>query len=355
MANAFRSLVQLAPGRVVCGIGVGDRPLARLGLPMAKLSTLERAVDVMRRLWAGESVSGGVGRWRLDGAHLRSPIEAPPVYIAASGPRALELTGRIADGAIILPGLFPEGLDFAREHLARGRALSDRPSLDTVCFLYGAIDADEARALDAARPIAAWFPKTAPAYARLAGMSDELIEAVVGAYEGQEFQDAAAAAGLISDDLVRKVAFAGTPAAAARKLEWLRESGIEAVERLPPRRPRPGDHRGLRRHRARPRLRVSGATAHRVAVRGAPRRLRADLGLPPRAPLPPRARRRDPAPREVPLLPGAEPPLPAGVRPRDRPGRGPGRRPGRAGPLQRRAGQHRGQRDPQGPGAARAA
>ncbi len=233
VANAFRSLVQLAPGRVICGIGVGDRPLVKLDLPMAKLSTLERAVDVMRRLWGGESVSDSVGRWRLDGAHLRSPVEVPPVYIAASGPRALEMTGRIADGAIILPGLFPAGLDFAREHLARGRALSERPGLDTVCCLYGAIDADEARALDAARPIAAWFPKTAPAYARLAGMSDELIAAVVGAYEGQEFQDAAAAAGLISDDLVRKVAFAGTPAAAARKLEWLRESGIEAVSVFP--------------------------------------------------------------------------------------------------------------------------
>jgi len=233
VANAFRSLAQLAPGRVVCGIGVGDRPLARLDLPMARLSTLERAVDAMRRLWRGESVSGTVGRWRLADAHLRSPIEAPPVYISASGPRALELAGRIADGAIILPGLFPEGLDFAREHLARGRAHSERPRLETVCFLYGAIDADETRALDAARPIAAWFPKTAPAYARLAGMSDELIEAVVGAYEGQEFQDAAAAASLISDDLVRKMAFAGTPETAGRKLQWLRQSGIEAVSVFP--------------------------------------------------------------------------------------------------------------------------
>ena len=144
---------------MVCGIGVGDRPLAKLDLPMAKLTTLERAVDLMRRLWRGETVSGTVGRWRLDRAHLRSPVAEPPVYIAASGPRALAVTGRIADGAIILPGLFPEGLDFAREHLARGRALSERPRLDTVCFLYGAIDDDEARALDAARPIAAWFPR----------------------------------------------------------------------------------------------------------------------------------------------------------------------------------------------------
>jgi 5,10-methylenetetrahydromethanopterin reductase len=233
VANAFRSLAQLGPGRVMCGIGVGDRPLAKLDLPMARLTTLEAAIDVMRRLWSGESVSGRVGRWRLDGAHLRAPVDACPVYVAASGPRALELTGRIADGAIILPGLFPEGLAFAREHLARGRAASERPGLEEVCFLYGAIDEDEARALDAARSIAAWFPKTAPAYARLAGMSDELIASVVGAYAGQEFQDAAAAASLISDDLVRRIAFAGTPEAAARKLDWLRETGLDAVSVFP--------------------------------------------------------------------------------------------------------------------------
>jgi 5,10-methylenetetrahydromethanopterin reductase len=233
VANAFRSLAQLAPGRVVCGIGVGDRPLVKLDLPMAKLETLERSIDVMRALWRGETVTGRVGRSRLAGAHLRSPVDELPVHIAASGPRALELTGRIADGAIILPGLFPEGLAYAREHLDKGRAASARPSLDTVCFLYGAIDEDERAALDAARPIAAWFPKTAPAYARLAGMSEELIAAVVGAYEGQEFQDAAAAARLIPDDLVRRIAFAGTPAAAERKLDWLRETGIDAVSVFP--------------------------------------------------------------------------------------------------------------------------
>ncbi len=73
----------------------------------------------------------------------------------------------------------------------------------------------------------------APPYARLAGMSDELIEAVRGRYGGGEFQQAGAAAALIDDDLVRKVAFAGTPQTTAAKLEWLLGQGFDAVSVFP--------------------------------------------------------------------------------------------------------------------------
>jgi 5,10-methylenetetrahydromethanopterin reductase len=232
-ANAFRSLSQLAPGRVVCGTGVGDSPLEALGLPMAKLETLRASVEAMRRLWRGEDVDADVGRWKLRGAHLRSAVAEPPVYISASQPRALELTGEIADGLILLAGLFPEGLAFAREHVAAGRARSSRETFDETLFLYGAIADDESEAIDAARTIAAWFPKTAPGYARLAGMSDELIEAVLARYAGGEFQHAKEAARLIPDDLVRKIAFCGTPQTVQEKLDWLRETGAAAVSVFP--------------------------------------------------------------------------------------------------------------------------
>jgi 5,10-methylenetetrahydromethanopterin reductase len=232
-ANAFRTLCQLAPGRVVCGTGVGDRPLQALGLPMAKLRTLRDSVEAMRRLWRGEELDQEIGGWRLAGAHLRSPVPEPPVYISASQPKALELTGEIADGLILLTGLFPEGLAFAREHVARGRERSARESFDEILFLYGAIAGDEQTALDAARSIAAWFPKTAPDYARLAGMSEELIEAVVERYAGGEFQHAREAARLIPDELVRKIAFCGTPVTVQPKLDWLREAGVPGVSVFP--------------------------------------------------------------------------------------------------------------------------
>ena len=157
----------------------------------------------------------------------------PPIYISASQPRALELTGEVADGLILLAGLFPEGLAFAREHVSRGRARSGRPTFDETLFLYGAIADDEETALDAARTIAAWFPKTAPDYARLAGMSEELIESVNTAYSGGEFQHAKEAAHMIPDELVRRIAFCGTPAQAQAKLDWLREAHVDAVSVFP--------------------------------------------------------------------------------------------------------------------------
>lgn len=239
-ANAFRSLAHLAPARVVCGLGVGDRPLVALGLPMAKLETLRQTVDALRALWRGDTVDGTIGRWQLVGAHLRSPAPELPIYISASGPRALELTGEIADGLILLAGLFPEGLAFAREQLALGRARSERANFSEVLFLYGAIDDDEEAALDAARSIAAWFPKTAPDYARLAGMDESLIDAVTAVYSGGEFQHAKRAAALIPDDLVRKIAFCGTPQQAQEKLDWLREQGVTELSVFP----LGGDRRG---------------------------------------------------------------------------------------------------------------
>lgn len=233
-ANAVRSLALLGPGRVACGIGVGDRPLGELGLPMAKLQTLRDTVDLLRRLWTGETIRGGAGRWKLDAGTLLSAVDpVPPVYISASAPRALELTGEIADGVILLTGLFPEGLAFAREHLGRGRGRSARSAFEETVFLYGAVDTDEQRALDSARSIAAWFPKTAPDYARLAGMSEELIASVNNAYAGGEFQHAQSAASLIPDEIVRKIAFCGTPTQAAAKLEWLRDETVPAVSVFP--------------------------------------------------------------------------------------------------------------------------
>jgi 5,10-methylenetetrahydromethanopterin reductase len=232
-ANALATLSALAPGRIVCGIGVGDRPISELGYRAAKVDTLGATVHAIRRLWAGETVDGAAGQHRYAGARLLTPPGELPVYYAASGPRTLEAAGEHADGVILLTGLFPEALDFALEHVDRGRASSTRAEFARTCFLYGSLRDDESKAIEEARTIAAWFPQTAPVYARMAGMSDELIAAVVDAYAGGEFQQAGAAARLISDDLVRKLAFAGTPETAAVQLMLLRERRLDSVSVFP--------------------------------------------------------------------------------------------------------------------------
>ena len=228
-ANAFRSLEQLGPGRVVCGTGVGEGPLIELGFSRAKLSTLVEHMDAMRRLWRGETVDAQVGRQRLVGSHLRSPSGPVPVFVSASGPRTLEAAGRHADGVLMLGGLFPEALGWSLEQLQRGRRRSTLEDFETACCLYGAVDDDEQAAVESARAIVAWLAKASPPAARAAGMADDLIDAVNANYRGREFQEARRAAAMVPDAIVQRVAFAGGRKYAEEKLAWLDSAGIDTV------------------------------------------------------------------------------------------------------------------------------
>lgn len=234
--NGIATVAGLAPGRTILGIGAGDRPLGVLGLQPARLAATRAMIDAARALLEGETVTAQIGEHRLEGAHLYlPPPEPPPIWVAASGPKTLQLAGEIAEGTIALAGLFPEGVQYALDHLAKGRAASARPGgpIDTTVFMYGAVDEDRERALAAARPIAAWFPQTAPHYCELGGMDAELVAEVRRRYQGGEFQEAASAASLISDELVQKFALAGPPAAAVEKVEALAALGVRNFTLFP--------------------------------------------------------------------------------------------------------------------------
>ena len=234
IAAALATVDEIAHGRAILGIGVGDRPLEALGFRPAPLQRLENAIDAIRRLWAGESLSRPVGDIPFHDAHLRIPARRDlPVYISASGPRTLELSGRIADGVILLAGLFAEGVDFAMSHIQRGADAAERERPPVAAFLYGSIRDDRAVAVEEARSIAAWFPQTAPVYCELAGMSPQVIKAVRQAYAGGEFQEAVSAARLISDDLVTRMALAGNLSDARQKVDVLHARGVECVNVFP--------------------------------------------------------------------------------------------------------------------------
>ena len=228
------TLEAVAPGRTVLGIGAGDRPLRALGLRPARLAELREAIAAIRRLLTGEHVTMEGEDFRLDGAHLRfaAPGEIP-VYISASGPKTLELAGEIAEGVILLSGLFSAGVRYALSHIDAGAAKAGRPRPKVVVFGYGAIDEDEERAIAAARSIAAWFPQTAPYYCELAGLDPAIQEEVRSRYAGGEFQEAAAAAGILPVDYVQKMAFAGNRDHARGHIRTLRELGVDAISVFP--------------------------------------------------------------------------------------------------------------------------
>jgi 5,10-methylenetetrahydromethanopterin reductase len=225
---------EISGGRAVHGIGAGDRPLEALGLKPARLALLEDSIAAARRLWQGETVSWEARGFTLDDAHLRYPARPDiPVYISASGPKTLQLAGKVADGVILLAGLHPDGIEYALSHIDKGASEAGRPRPKITVFAYGAIDEDEDAAMAQGRSIAAWFPQTAPVYCELAGLSPELVQKVRDVYSGGEFQEAARAADLLPDDFVRRMALSGNAEAAKTHLRTLRDLGVDSVSVFP--------------------------------------------------------------------------------------------------------------------------
>jgi 5,10-methylenetetrahydromethanopterin reductase len=126
-ASAAASLDELAPGRVVVGVGTGGSAAQTMGLTLAqtaRTATLEAMATDLRRLTRRETVrfeTGADGRL----AWLREP-RAIPIYAAGSGPRMLAAAGRAGDGVIMYASVQPEILRAGLAHVAAGARSAER-------------------------------------------------------------------------------------------------------------------------------------------------------------------------------------------------------------------------------------
>jgi coenzyme F420-dependent glucose-6-phosphate dehydrogenase len=111
IAQAAATTAAMMPGRFFLGVGTGEalneHIIGEHWPPTAvRREMLEEAVEVIRALWGGEQVLHRGDHYTVENARLYTlPPEAPPIVVAASGPKAAELAGRIGDGLV---GLAPE-------------------------------------------------------------------------------------------------------------------------------------------------------------------------------------------------------------------------------------------------------
>src|SRR5262249_29825727 len=143
-ANAIVTLDQLAPGRTTLGIGVGDSAVQQAGTRPAKLPELRQAIEAIRALVNGVAVD-----WAgpaMKPAWLRRAV---PIVVAASGPKALQLAGAIADGVCIGVGMSPAFYRWARSQVEVGLRSSgrDASSIHVVRKLYLSIHEDRSLAI----------------------------------------------------------------------------------------------------------------------------------------------------------------------------------------------------------------
>jgi 5,10-methylenetetrahydromethanopterin reductase len=213
-ASAIATLAEMAPGRIVLGIGTGGSSAETMGVSVqraARIATLETMTPAIRALLAGGTArldSGVDSRlaW-LDGA------PRVPLFVAGSGPKMLEAAGRLGDGVIMYAGTDPAILRAGIEHVARsagtqGRRPADRPVL---LWVPTAVDADGARARDHVRGRVASAMRH-PLPVALGPEDDAAVRQLRAAYDS--YQHATAASRhreLVPDRFVDMMALAGTP------------------------------------------------------------------------------------------------------------------------------------------------
>ena len=221
LAATFLTLDDLAPNRIICGIGAWWDPLARnVGVERRKpLVAMRETIEVLRRLLRMENVTfhgefHHVTGIELDVVHGRREPRNVPIYIGATGDQMMEMTGEIADGCLLNYCVPVEYNDRALELLEKGarragRTLDeiDRPQL-IVCSVHH----DRRTAIDGAKELLTQYLAQQPHIAKASGVSQEIVDqvhSILGwpATKEQVHQ----AMQYVPDDFVLRISATGTP------------------------------------------------------------------------------------------------------------------------------------------------
>jgi 5,10-methylenetetrahydromethanopterin reductase len=242
-AAGILSLDRISNGRAILGLGTGGSALVTLGVSkdeslnytkgaIERQAILRDQVQLYRRIFAGEPVS--LGRRDMQLANPR-PIK---IYVAASGPKMLELAGAIADGVMIHVGIWPPAVRDAIDRIHQGAtgAGRDPHSIAIVCSTYTAVSRSGDREADIrhVKPEASFFYSVLPHVLEQAGF-DTARRApekmphpdMTHAFDWEEAMEAAET--YIPDEVVEKFCLVGPPDAAIARIQELASLGVTEV------------------------------------------------------------------------------------------------------------------------------
>ena len=221
LASTFLTLDDLAPNRIICGMGAWWDPLARqVGIDRKKpLNAMRETITVMKKLLNMERVTFQgefihVDGIELDVVHGRREPRNIPIMIGATGDQMMELAGEIADGAILNYCVPLEYNDRALELLSNGAKRAGRrlEDIDRPQLIVCSVDEDHDKAIDESKTLLCQYLAQQPHKAKASNVSPDIIaeiQSILGWPATREQIDKAKH--FVSDDLISSVTASGTP------------------------------------------------------------------------------------------------------------------------------------------------
>jgi 5,10-methylenetetrahydromethanopterin reductase len=235
LAATFLTLDDLAPNRIICGIGAWWDPLARnVGIERRKpMTAMRETVEVLRRLLNMERVTfhgefHHVDGIELDVVHGRREPRHVPIMIGATGDKMMEMTGEIADGAVLNYCVPPEYNVKALELLEQGARKSGRTldDIDRPQLVVCSVDADHERAIDTTRGLLTQYLAQQPHIAKASGVSQDVVEKIQSILGWPATKEQIQKAKhLVPEELIERITASGTPEEAHAKVAEYRKHG----------------------------------------------------------------------------------------------------------------------------------
>ena len=254
-AGAAATIQSISGGRAVLGIGRGDSALAYLGYAPVKLSYFEKSLVTLQALLSGEEVAfadsgetSGEARSheglslgaRPEGVRLRwLPEGMPkvPLDVAATGPKVIAMSARIAERVTFSVGAEPERMDWA---LGTAHAAREAAGLGADGVSYGAqlvvvCHPDEDTAMETAMRMAPPLARFQVIEGKQVGPqgaeASKNLEAVKSGYDmtkhGSINTGDKIKGGALTPEFVRNFAIVGPPDRVTERLLGLRKMGLE--------------------------------------------------------------------------------------------------------------------------------
>ena len=232
VASAFATLNQITGGRVECGLGRGDSVVRVLNRRPGTVAATEAAAILIRELAGGRTA-------QVDESDVRLPWVEPnrfPVYLAAYGPRMLEVAGGSGDG-VIIECADPTFISWALDHFRRSahQAGRDPSQLSVIVSTATYISSDKAAARNKVRSLGALVGNHIAEVMRNSG-PDVFPPEIRGMIERrgeynyhQHAVSGAAHADYVTDDVVDRLCIVGSSDECAQKLRELEALGVTHV------------------------------------------------------------------------------------------------------------------------------